>query len=66
MATDRRNPSGSGRGVSASGITDGHPPLERGELMTLLQRLRVDLDAFLDDLGVDRESSGNRESSRRL
>jgi hypothetical protein len=55
-----------GRGVPASGAIDGHPPLERGELVTLLQRLRVDLDAFLDDLGVDRESSGNRESSRRL
>ena len=65
MATDRQNPSGLGRGVPASAI-DGHPPLERGELVTLLQRLRVDLDAFLDDLGVDRESSGNRESSRRL
>ena len=66
MATDRQNPSRLGRGVPASGVIDGHPPLERGELMTLLQRLRVDLDAFLDDLGVDRESSGNRESSRRL
>jgi hypothetical protein len=66
MATDRRNPSGLGRGVPAAGVDDGHPPLERGELVTLLQRLRVDLDAFLDDLGVDRESSGNRESSRRL
>jgi hypothetical protein len=55
-----------GRVVPASGVIDGHPPLERGELVTLLQRLRVDLDAFLDDLGVDRESSGNRESSRRL
>jgi hypothetical protein len=66
MATDRRNPSGLGRGVPASDVIDGQPPLERGELVTLLQRLRVDLDAFLDDLGVDRESSGNRESSRRL
>jgi hypothetical protein len=55
-----------GRGVPASGAIDGHPPLERGELVTLLQRLRVDLDAFLEDLAIDRESSGNRESSRPL
>jgi hypothetical protein len=50
----------------AAGPISGQPPLERGELVTLLQRLSVELDAFLDDLGARRDSSGNRESSRRL
>jgi len=50
----------------AGGPIRRQPPLEHGELVTLLQRLSVELDAFLADLGVGRESSGNRESSRRL
>ena len=67
MAIDRRNPSITGSSVPdcAAAPISAQPPLERGELVTLLQRLSVDLDAFLDDLGAGRESSGNRESSRR-
>jgi hypothetical protein len=39
--------------------------LGRDQLIDLLRRLSDELDAFFDDLGVDRESSGNRESTRR-
>jgi hypothetical protein len=42
------------------------PPLARGELVSLLQRLRDEIDACLNDLGHRREPSGNRESSRRI
>jgi hypothetical protein len=42
------------------------PPLARGELVSLLQRLRDEIDACLNDLGNRREPSGNRESSRRI
>jgi hypothetical protein len=57
---------GSNAPDGAAGPIRRQPPLEHGELVTLLQRLSVDLDAFLDDLGVRREAPGNRESSRRL
>jgi hypothetical protein len=36
----------------------------RDELINLLYRLSDDVNAFLDDLGLNRESSGNRESTR--
>jgi hypothetical protein len=39
--------------------------LARAQLVELLRRLREQLDALFDDLGVDRESSGNREPTRR-
>jgi hypothetical protein len=37
------------------------PPLARGDLIALLLRLRDELNTCLDDLGVRRELSGNRE-----
>jgi hypothetical protein len=66
MATDRRNPlpavlSAPDSGALPIGVP---PPLSRGELLSLLQRLSTELEAFLDDCGVRRESSRNRESSR--
>jgi hypothetical protein len=39
-------------------------PLARGELISLLRRLRGEVEAFLNDLGVRHESSRNHESSR--
>jgi hypothetical protein len=67
MATDRRKrspvltdaPGGNARPIAAP------PPLASGELVSLLQRLRRELEEFLNDLGVCREPSGNRDSSRR-
>jgi len=38
-------------------------PFGRGELLSLMERLRDELNAFLDDVEVDRESSRNRDSS---
>jgi len=66
MATDRRNPSPAVLSAPDGGALpiSAQPPLARGELLSLLQRLSFELDAFLDDLGVRRESSRNRESSR--
>jgi hypothetical protein len=68
MAIDRQNPSTTGSSAPdcAGAPASAQPPLQRGDLVTLLQRLSVDLDALLDDLGVRREPSGNHESSRRL
>ena len=40
-------------------------PRRRGELVSLLQRLRDKIDECLDDVGVGREPSRNRESSHR-
>jgi hypothetical protein len=40
-------------------------PLPSGDLLSLLERLRDEIDAFFTDLGVRREPSRNRESSRR-
>ena len=40
------------------------PPLLRDELVSPLQRLHEELKEFLNDLGVSREPSRNRESSR--
>jgi hypothetical protein len=66
MATDRRNPSRAVLSAPDGGALPigAHPPLARGELLSLLQRLSVELEAFLDDFGVRREPSRNRESSR--
>jgi hypothetical protein len=41
------------------------PTLARAELVSLLQRLQDEVGALLDDLAPRRESSRNRESSRR-
>jgi hypothetical protein len=68
MATsDRRKSS-----ITPAGAPDrrapaipGPAPLARGELVSLLHRLSGELDEFLNDLGECRESSRNRESSRR-
>jgi hypothetical protein len=66
MATERRNPSPGVVSAPDSGALSisAQPPLARGELLSLLQRLSVELDAFLDDLDIRREPSRNRESSR--
>jgi len=48
------------RGCEASLVS----ALSRDELVSLLQRLHDDLGEFLNDLGVSREPSRNRESSR--
>jgi hypothetical protein len=68
LATARRTPRRGGhaaRRARADAIR-GHATPAGGELVALLQRLRDELNAFLDDPGVRRESSGNRESSRRV
>jgi hypothetical protein len=43
---------------------EASPVLSRDELVSLLQRLHDELEEFLNDLGVSREPSRNRESSR--
>jgi len=48
------------RGCEASLVS----ALSRDELVSLLQRLHDELEEFLNDLGVSREPSRNRESSR--
>ena len=66
MATDRRKrspaltdaPENDARPIPA-------PPLASAELVSLLQRLRGELEEFLNDLGICREPSRNRDSSRR-
>jgi hypothetical protein len=40
-------------------------PLPSGDLLSLLERLSDQIDALFTDLGVRREPSRNRESSRR-
>jgi hypothetical protein len=68
MATYRRKvslavpgaPSGAERPIPVK------PPLGHTELIGLLRRLRDELEAFLNDMGVCREPSRNRESSRRI
>jgi hypothetical protein len=40
-------------------------PLPIGDLLSLLERLSDEIDALFTDLGVRREPSRNRESSRR-
>jgi hypothetical protein len=45
-------------GAQAAGAL---PPGARGELLSLMERLRDELNAFLDDVAVGRESSRNRD-----
>jgi hypothetical protein len=51
------------RGCEASPVS-ALPAPPRDELVSLLQRLHDELEEFLNDLGVSREPSRNRESSR--
>jgi hypothetical protein len=68
IATNRRKvslaipgaPNGAARPIPAQ------PPLGHTELVRLLQRLRDELEEFLNGIGVGREPSRNRESSRRI
>jgi hypothetical protein len=66
LATDRRKRS---RAFTDAPEHDARPipapPLASAELVSLLQRLRGELEAFLNDLGVCHEPSRNRDSSRR-
>lgn len=45
--------------------SSGKSALPSPELLTLLQQLSAELDAFFNDVGVPRESSKNRERPRR-
>jgi hypothetical protein len=67
MATDRRkrSPALTDAPGSDARPNPGPPSLASGELVSLLQRLRGELEEFLNDLGVCREPSRNRDSSRR-
>jgi hypothetical protein len=52
-----------GHGCEASPVS-ALPAPSREELVGLLQRLHDELEQFLNDFGVSREPSRNRESSR--
>jgi hypothetical protein len=74
MAADRRRPrpdvTGAASARNVSPDFDSHgvgalAPGGRGELLSLMTRLRDELDSFLDDVADRRESSRNRDSSGR-
>jgi hypothetical protein len=68
MAVERAEsrPDGTSLSDPAAHAIGAEAPPGRGELLSLMERLRDELNAFLDDVEVRRESSRNRDSSRGL